>query len=76
MIQCIIPIFGTHWDWEPNCIQNQNQLFVKSENNELGMAKTHLQLTENSIQQDMWQLKLIKQCDKDTLKILHPLEDF
>lgn len=31
------------------------------------MVKTHLQLIKNSIQQDIWQLQLIKQCDKDIL---------
>lgn len=43
-----------------NWIQNQNQGFTKSKNNELVMVETLLQLIKAIILQDMWQLQLSK----------------
>lgn len=43
-----------------NWIQNQNWGFRKSENNELVMVETLLQLIKAITLQDVWQLQLIK----------------
>lgn len=40
--------------------RTKQEFIEKSENNELGMVKTPLQLIKTIIPQDMWQLQLIK----------------